>query len=912
MSSMSSMSPMSPTTHPDTVILIDGMYLLFSSFYANRNMRTLKGEATGATFGFVTRIEALIRDLQPQHLGVAFDSREKTFRHEMYEPYKAKRLAPPEELLEQIPRVKAYLNLRGIHLFELPGFEADDIIAVCAKTEAAKGNRVLIFTADKDLFQLVGENIYIYHPKLKEQLDAQGIKEHFGVSPGQVVDFLSLTGDSSDNIPGIPGVGEKTALKILDQFGTLDNLLQNLETVEDKLKKKIQDNLEILNLSRKLVDLAYIPEMNTDFRFEPFTDHVSPALLEFFREQSFNSLLKRFEESAPGPGGGDKTSGLEIRYEVVKTIPQLQQLKERILRENYFAFDLETTAVEFFNAQIVGISISFNDGGYYIPFLYNPADGKDIAIGWEDFKAHLEKVFTDPKIEKTGHNLKFDILHLKHHGLEVEGAKDDSMVMSYLLYPNRRAHNLKDLTLEFLNYKQVEYDNLVGKGKAQKQLIMVDTDTVARYCIDDSYLSLKLVDILGKAIREKGLETLYAGIEMPLIQVLKEMEFVGVKIDVDFLKRASKTMEEKISLLEQEIYEMAGMQFNLNSSQQLGELLFDKMNLPVQKRTRKTKSYSTDVEVLNELKDFPIVSRIIDYRTYKKLLSTYLVGLLDNVDTFNRVHSSFNQTITATGRLSSSFPNLQNIPVGETGGINVRDAFVSEGDRWLLAADYSQIELRVMAHFSEDPNMMEAFVNDFDIHQHTADTVFADDMMSTPKEKRKRAKIINFSVLYGTGPFSLSKELGVGYKEAKAFIDMYFEKNAGVKRFIDEVIAKAEKEPEVRTILGRRRDIPEILSSNRTVKENGNRMAINTVIQGSAADIIKIAMVNLHQKMRPMKSKLIMQVHDELVFEYPPEEEEQLFRLVKQEMENAIELKVPLKVDLEKGKTWGTMEKVKV
>jgi DNA polymerase-1 len=593
-------------------------------------------------------------------------------------------------------------------------------------------------------------------------------------------------------------------------------------------------------------------------------------------------------------------------------VEQLRQLKEKIRAEGHFAFDLETTAVEFYRAQIVGFSISFKNEGFYIPLMYTPAEAKDISLDWQDVKKELGTLFADPGIEKTGHNLKFDMLHLKQQGIEVEGAGHDSMVMSYLLYPNRRAHNLKELTLEFLNYQQVAYDDLVGKGKDQKQLFTVDIDTISHYCIDDSYLSLRLVEILGQPIKEKQLLHLYESIEMPLIQVLKEMEFAGVRVDVDFLKGAAKNLEKKIDLLEQEIYKMAGYQLNLNSSQQLGELLFEKMNLPVKKRTRKTKSYSTDNEVLNELKDFPIVARLIDYRIYKKLLSTYLIGLMDNVDHQQRVHSSFNQTVTATGRLSSSYPNMQNIPVGEIGGINVRDAFIAEDDYLLLAADYSQIELRVMAHFSQDSNLMEAFARNFDIHQHTADTVFGSDMMSSAKEKRKRAKIINFSVLYGSGPYSLSKELGVGYKEAKEYIQLYFEKNAGVKAFIDQVIQQAELEPEVKTISGRRRDIPEMLSSNRTVKENGKRMAINTIIQGSAADIIKIAMVNIHKKLEGMKSKLIMQVHDELVFEYPPQEEQKLIRLVKQEMENAITLRVPLKVSLKTGKTWGTMDSVNV
>lgn len=899
----------------ETIFLVDGMYLLFSSFYSNRNMRTLKGEPTGAVYGFVTRIESIIRDVKPQRIAVAFDSKGKTFRHDMYEPYKAKRLVPPEELVVQIPLVKEYMSLRGIPLFEQPGFEADDIIAKCARSEAAGGSEVQIFSADKDLFQLVGDNIYIYHPKLKHKLDAAGIKEKFGVYPGQVVDFLSLMGDSSDNIPGVPGVGEKTALKIIEKYQDLDNLLDNLDEADPKIKKKIESNLDALEISRKLIDFNQIPEMPETFTPLPFENIINEELLDFYRRLSFNSLLRRFEDT-PKTEAKTKSESVtfDITYEIIKTTEGLRRIKERILKEKYFAYDLETTALEFFKADILGISISFKDGGYYIPVNVSPNQpgAEDVAIGFDDFRNELAPVFEDPGIKKTGHNLKFDIIHLKPHGIEVNGVADDSMLMSYLIHPNRRAHNLKDLSFEVLNYRQTEYAQLTGKGKDQRKLIEVDLAELGKYCIDDSFLTLKLVDILGNDLSEKELEKLYRDIEMPLVKILMEMEYTGVKVDIVFLEKAAQSMRDRIAAIEKEIYGMAGYEFNLNSSQQLGELLFEKMNLPVKKRTRKTKSYSTDNEVLSELKGYPVVARLIEYRTYKKLLSTYLEGLMESVDDNHRVHGSFNQTVTATGRLSSSNPNLQNIPVGETAGIVVRDAFRAEVGKRLLAADYSQVELRVMAHFSQDPGLMNAFAKDFDIHQHTADTVFSNDLFTNAKEKRKRAKIINFSVLYGTGPFSLSKELGVSYNDAKNFIDTYFEKHGGVKTFIDQTIMAAEQDTFVKTISGRRRDIPEIQSANRTVKENGKRMAINTVIQGSAADIIKIAMINIHKKMTEagMKSKLVMQVHDELVFEYPPEEEKQLLQLVKQEMETAVELRVPLKVDLETGLTWGSLQKI--
>jgi len=903
----------------ESILLIDGMYLLFSSFYSNRNMRTLKGEPTGAVFGFVTRIESLLRDEKPTRIAVAFDSKEKTFRHNMYPEYKAKRQAPPEELIAQIPLVREYLSLRNITLIEIPGFEADDIIAQCAQNEAKKGNEILIFSADKDLFQLVGGNIFCYHPKEKQKLDKQGIKELFGIIPEQVVDFLSLTGDSSDNIPGVPGVGEKTALKIIEKFGTIDNLLNNLNDLDEKTRKKIQDNMDSLDIARKLIDFSLVPPITQPLDPGQSPNTINPLLIDFFRKMAFNSLVKRFEDASPTQESPKSTSdSLNITYNTVKNIEQLNKLKEKIKSEGCFAFDVETTSLEFFKSEIVGISISFKNEGYYIPVKYSKHQGElhGLSITFEDFKTVVTGIFNDESIKKAGHNLKFDMMQLIHHGIEVNGATDDSMVMSYLLHPNRRAHALKELTQELLNYKQVEYAELTekGKGKEQKLLIDIDVETIAKYCIDDSILSLRLIDLMKDSIDSKNLGTLYRDIEIPLIHILTYMELEGIKIDTDFLKQGTKNLEEKINTTEREIFDLAGVRFNLNSSQQLGELLFEKMNLPTQKKTKKTKSYSTDIEVLNELKGYPIVAKIIEYRTYKKLLSTYLEGLLQTVDSKNRVHTSYNQTVTATGRLSSSDPNLQNIPVGETAGINVRNAFIAEEGKKLLAADYSQIELRVMAHFSNDPNLCLAFEKDFDIHQHTSDTVFGNDLFSTPQEKRKRAKIINFSVLYGTGPFSLSKELGVSYKEAKEFIDMYFEKYSGVKKFIDDTIAAAEKEPEVKTISGRRRDIPEIISSNRTVKENGNRMAINTIIQGSAADIIKIAMINIFKKMeeKGMRSKLVMQVHDELVFEYPVDEEQTLIQLVKYEMENAIKLRVPLKVDIEIGNCWGNLEKIKI
>jgi DNA polymerase-1 len=527
-----------------------------------------------------------------------------------------------------------------------------------------------------------------------------------------------------------------------------------------------------------------------------------------------------------------------------------------------------------------------------------------------DFQNEMAGLFHDAKIKKTGHNLKFDMLHLLREGIPADGIEHDTMIMSYLLFPNRRSHKLKELSAEFLGVRQTTYDELVGKGKSRVKITEVDVEQVGSYCVADSRSSWQLVEKLLPQLRDKRLLDLYREIEMPLLHVLLNMEWHGIGIDRAFLKKAANRLQEQIAATEKEVQELAGYEFNLNSSQQLAELLFEKMNLPLSKKTRKTKVQSTDIDVLNELKGFPIVEKLIAYRTYKKLHSTYVQGLLDNHDENDRVHTSFNQTVTATGRLSSSNPNLQNIPVGEIAGLNLRRAFVAAKDRLLLSADYSQIELRVMAHFSGDENLLQAFAENMDIHQHTADLVFAADLFSPRAELRRRAKIINFSIIYGSGAYSLARELGVSFAKAKEFIDRYFEKYNGVRLFMDKVIAAAEKDPEVRTISGRVRPIPEILSSNRTVKENGNRMAINTIIQGSAADIIKIAMIRIHGHLRSMQSRLILQVHDELVFEYPSEEEKKLIALVTREMENALKLKVPLQISLKKGLNWADMEEI--
>lgn len=893
---------------PDRVLLIDGMYLVFSSFYAHPAMRTLGNEPTGAVFGFISRMESLIQELRPGRLAVAFDSKEKTFRRELYPEYKAKRQLPPEELVQQLPAVREYLQGRGIHALEAPGLEGDDIIALLAKRYAAAGSEVLIFTADKDLFQLVGGDVFVYHPKLKKKLGRGDVKEFFGVFPEQVVDYLSLAGDASDNIPGIPGVGDKTATRLIEKFGSLDAMLQDLDQVQGKLRERIAANAHLFAKWRPLLDLNRIPETGIELEVPPFQPRCGQPLLDLYRRLQFHSLLRKAGTAPAPPEAGAAGAGPAVR--LVADCAGLKALAARVREAASFAWDIETTALDFTAARIVGLGLALPGAAYYIPFLVPAAEAGRFHLTFDEFRAEMADIFAAAAIKKTGHNLKFDLLHFRRQGLAVAGVEHDTMIMSYLLFPNRRAHPLKELSAEFLGLRPTTYAELAGKGRNQLPLEEIAVEKVAAYCAADADGSARLAGKLQPLLEERKLLQLYRDIEMPLAGVLLDMEWHGIGVDRAFLQEADGRLREQIARAEREARELAGYDFNLNSPQQLAKLLFEKMNLPLSKKTRKTKAQSTDIEVLSELKEFPVVEKIIAHRTFKKLHATYVQGLLENLDDEDRVHTQFNQTVTATGRLSSSNPNLQNIPVGATAGLNLRRAFIAAPGRRLLSADYSQIELRVMAHFSGDANLLRAFAEGADIHQRTADLVFGGDLFSPRPELRRRAKIINFSILYGSGAYSLAKELGVSFAEARQFIERYFETYSGVKRFMDRVIADAEQDPEVRTLAGRVRPIPEVQSSNRTVKENGNRMAVNTVIQGSAADIIKIAMIRIHRGLSSMASRLLLQVHDELVFECPPGEEQRLAALVRDGMENAVQLKVPLTVSVKSGVNWADMDPI--
>ena len=685
-------------------------------------------------------------------------------------------------------------------------------------------------------------------------------------------------------------------------------MLGNLDQLQGKLREKITVNSHLFAQWRPLLDFARIPKMDIDLEVPPFQPRCGEPLLGLYRRLQFHSLLGKL--AAPSAGKAVGEQGATPAPRLITDRAGLKALSAKLREAGSFAWDIETTALDFTTAQIVGLGVALPGAAYYVPFLFPAAEADRFQLTFADFREEMADIFAAAAIKKTGHNLKFDMLHFRQQGLAVAGVEHDTMIMSYLLFPNRRAHQLKELSVEFLGQQPMTYQELTGKGKSQVPLAEIAVENVAAYCAADADGSAQLAAKLLPLLKEKKLLQLYRDIEMPLATVLLDMEWHGIRVDRAFLQEADVRLRGQIVVAEREARELAGYDFNLNSPQQLAELLFEKMNLPLSKKTRKTKVQSTDIEVLNELKGYPVVEKLIDYRTFKKLHSTYVQGLLENLDSQDRVHTQFNQTVTATGRLSSSNPNLQNIPVGEIAGLNLRRAFVAAPGRRLLSADYSQIELRVMAHFSEDANLLRAFAEGADIHQRTADLVFGTDLFRQRSELRQRAKIINFSIIYGSGAYSLAKELGVSFAEASDFIARYFETYSGVKRFMEQIVAAAEKDPEVRTLAGRVRPIPEVQSSNRAVKENGKRMAVNTVIQGSAADIIKMAMIHIHDELRVMASRLVLQVHDELVFECPPAEEKRLAALVRDGMENAVKLKVPLTVSVKSGVNWADMSAV--
>jgi DNA polymerase-1 len=884
-------------TEKPTLYLIDGSSYIYRAYYAIRHLSSPKGFPTNALYGFTQMLLKVLKDRKPDHLAVVFDVGRRTFRTELYPEYKANRSAMPDDLVPQIAPIKEMVRAFNIPVLQKEGFEADDIIGAISRQCEAKGMNVVVVTGDKDLMQIVTDAVTLLDTMKDKATGIPEVLERFGVEPHLVVDILGLAGDSSDNIPGVPGIGEKTALKLILEFGTLDALLEKAGEVKGKNGERLREFADQARLSRTLATIDL--DTPIDYRYEDLA--VSPPdmkrLAELFREYGFTTLMKELTSEA---------SLSTENYRTVLTKSDFTELLRALREAPAFAVDLETTSLNPREAEIVGLSFSFREHeAFYVPVghLY---PGAPAQLSRDEVLRALAPILTDPLRPKIGQNIKYDYQVLRGQGIEMQGIRYDTMLASYLLNPVRSGHGLDSLAVEYLDHKMISYTEVAGKGKEQICFSQVQVDSASIYSCEDADATFLLYRLFLPRLAETGMERLFFDLEMPLVPILAEMELHGVMLDLPLLRELSGGFAVQLSDLERDIFACAGCEFNINSPKQLGEVLFDRLKLPAGKKTKT--GWSTDMDVLDKLsREHEIAALILRYRSVSKLKSTYTDALPRLVDpATGRVHTSYNQAITNTGRLSSSEPNLQNIPIRTEEGRRIRHAFIAREGALLLSADYSQIELRVLAHLSGDRVFCDAFARDEDIHTRTASEVF--DLMPglvTP-EMRRQAKTINFGVIYGQGAFSLARELGVSTRVAKEFIDSYFERHSGAREFLDSCVRTAERDGFVTTILGRRLPIPDIASSNGNIRAFAQRNAINYPIQGSAADIIKQAMVRVHEQMKKegLQSRLIMQVHDELVFEVPEEERQRMEMLVSREMEHALPLRVPLKVEISFGRNW--------
>ena len=887
------------TTEKQTLYLLDGSSYIYRAYFAIRHLSSPKGFPTNALYGFTQMLLKVMKDRAPAHVAVIFDAGKLTFRNELFPAYKATRSAMPEDLAQQIEPIKQMVRAFNIPALELPGFEADDIIGTIARKCEAQGMACVVVTGDKDLMQIVSENVTLLDTMKDKSFGIPDVLEKFGVGPERVVDVLALWGDASDNIPGVPGIGEVTAKRLLQEFGSLDELLARACEVKGKTGERLTEFADQARLCRTLatidcaVPIAYSID---DFAVAPPDNRRLAAL---FREYGFATLLKDLT-SAP-------TLSCES-YDLVLSQAQLYDLVAELAQAPAFAFDLETTSLNPIDARIVGFAVSCKaHEAWYIPvghrYLGAPEQLSEATV-----LELLGPLLTDPSRPKICQNMKYDYQVLRGVGIRMEGLWCDTMLAAYLVNPARSSQGLDALALEYLDHRMISFMDVAGKGKGELNFSEVDLDRAGPYSCEDADATFLLHEILLPKVKQQGMERLYYDLEMPLVQILAEMELCGVKLDVHLMKELSTRFGKQLVELESLIHEQTGGPFNINSPKQLGEMLFERMGLAVGKKTKGKTGWSTNVEELERLaEDHEVARLLLQYRSISKLKSTYTDALPRLIDPqTGRVHTSYNQAVTNTGRLSSSDPNLQNIPIRGEEGRGIRRAFIAEQGALLLSADYSQIELRVLAHLSGDQVLCQAFAAGEDIHLRTAVEVFDILPGLVTQEMRRQAKVINFGVIYGQGAFSLAKELGVTAKQAKAFIDNYFERHSGARSFLDGCIREAEVCGFVTTILGRRLNIPDIASKNGNVRAFAQRNAVNYPIQGSAADIIKAAMIKVTRRMQRegVASRLIMQVHDELVFEVPAGEREAMEELVRSEMEGALELAVPLKVDLNFGLNW--------
>ena len=922
----------------DKLFLLDAYALIYRAYYALIKSPRInsKGFNTSAILGFVNTLEDVLKKEAPTHIGVAFDPSGPTFRHEAYKEYKAQREETPEAIKLSVPIIKDIIRAYRIPILEVPGFEADDVIGTLATEAGKRGIKTYMMTPDKDYGQLVSENVFMYRPKYGDkEFDVMGVNEvkaKFNIeSPAQVIDMLGLMGDSSDNIPGCPGVGEKSAQKLISQFGSIENLLENTSQLTGAVKTKVESNIEKIRFSKFLATIKTDVPIELDMEQLKRETPDEEKLRSIFEELEFRTLLDRVfknEKKAPvktvpandafqgdlfGFFADDNTEeqknsslrrleDLSYDYQLLDNEDKINDFLRIILTKDIFSLDTETTGTEPMAAELVGMSFSYEENkAFYVPVPPNREEAQKIVN-------MFKPLFEDEKAIKVGQNIKYDMIVLANYGVTIKGKLFDTMIAHYVLQPELH-HGMDYLAEVYLKYDTIKIEELIGaKGKNQRNMRDLSPTDIHKYACEDADVTLKLKNILEKELETNNVKELFEEIEMPLVPVLAYMERNGVRIDTDALKETSKHFTVRMREIEEEIYQLAGMEFNVSSPKQVGEILFDRLKIVEKAKKTKTGQYVTSEEVLESLKGkHQIVEKILDYRGLKKLLSTYIDSLPELINPkTGRIHTSFNQTVTATGRLSSSNPNLQNIPIRNEDGKEIRKAFIPDDGCEFFSADYSQIELRIMAHLSGDENMIEAFREEQDIHAATAAKIYKTDISQVTREQRSKAKTANFGIIYGISVFGLAERLNVDRKEAKELIDGYFENYPKVKAYMDESIKVARDKGYIETIFKRKRYLPDINSRNAVVRGYAERNAINAPIQGSAADIIKVAMARIYKRFMEegLKSKMILQVHDELNFSVLREEKEKVQQIVISEMEAAYKMKVPLLADCGWGKNW--------
>jgi DNA polymerase-1 len=889
-----------------TLYIIDAYSFIYQVFHAIPLMAGPGGQPTNAVFGIFRDLLNLLKSRKPDYLAAAFDGGGPVFRSEIDAAYKAQRKAMPEDLRPQIPVIRRLFEAFRVPVLVVEGFEADDVIATLARQGQARGLDVFVCTADKDARQLINDHIRIYNLRKSATIDAGALRADWGIEPDQVVDLLALTGDAVDNVPGVPGIGLKTGAELLKTFGTLDNLLANIDKVSGKKRQEnLREHAETARRARSLVVLREDVPLGLDWDALAFNGYDARALKALCFECGFHRFLDEIVDEAPKEAAWDTSA-----YQTIDTPAAFEAFRKELARRDKFGLDTETTSLDPLRAELVGLSFSWEPGsGYYLP-VRGPRGSRVLDPGAT--LAALRPILEDPKSEKVGQNLKYDMLVLQRAGVELGGPVTDTMILSYLLESGERNHNLDELSRRLLDHTMIPIGALIGKGKAQLTMDQVEVPKVATYAIEDVDAAWRIEAILAPKVREEGLWGLYADLERPLIAVLARMEAVGVAVDVGRLRKLSAEFAARLEVIKAEIYALAGRAFNIGSAPQLRQVLFDELGLPPTKKTPKGEP-STDAEVLEELAPkHPLPRLIVQHRQLEKLKGTYLDTLPDLVHEDGRIHSSFSQVVAATGRLSSSDPNLQNIPVRTEDGRQIRQAFVAGARGWsLLTADYSQIELRILAHFSKDPQLVRAFEEDRDIHSFVASEIFGVPEDQVDATQRRMAKTVNFGVIYGLSGYGLATRLGISRAEADAFIDSYFKEYAGVAAFITRTLETAKETGRVETILGRRRTATSVKFTDR-MRGQAERIAFNAVLQGSAADLIKRAMLAVDRRIRQekLKARMLLQIHDELVFEAPDAEIPELAKLVEEEMTTAIDFDVPIRVEVAAGPNWLDVEPV--